>query len=87
MRTRLIPAGVMLTAGAIVSIISIVQDKDVLQSLKTLLAVLIIFYIVGLIARSLVERILTNFKKEEPQEEENMEENLDENPDEETKKE
>lgn len=48
----------MLSAGAVISIISIVQQWDVLYSLELLLGILILFYILGLIAKALVERTL-----------------------------
>ena len=65
MRTRYIPAGVMLLAGAVTCIISIVQKKDIVKSLIILLVVLILFYIIGLIAKYLVEKILKDFKENE----------------------
>lgn len=58
MKTRYIPAVTMLSAGAVVSISSIVKQWDVLYSLKLLLGVLIVFYILGLIAKALVVRTL-----------------------------
>lgn len=48
----------MLSAGAVISIISIVKQWDVLYSLELLLGILILFYILGLIAKALVERTL-----------------------------
>lgn len=65
MRTRYIPAGVMLLAGAVTCIISIAQKKDIVKSLIILLVVLILFYIIGLIAKYLVEKILKDFKEKE----------------------
>lgn len=65
MRTRYIPAGVMLLAGAVTCIISIVQNTDIVKSLITLLAVLILFYIIGLITKYFVEKILKDFNKME----------------------
>lgn len=65
MRTRYIPAGVMLLAGAVTCIISIVQNMDIVKSLITLLAVLILFYIIGLFAKYFVEKILKDFDKME----------------------
>lgn len=51
MKLEFIPKFIMLLAGAIVSIITIVKDMDVTYSLALLLATLVIFYIVGLIAK------------------------------------
>ena len=57
MRNPYIPAFTMLSAGAIVSIFCIIKKVDVLYSLKLLLAMLIVFYIVGLIAKKILGRI------------------------------
>lgn len=67
MRTRYIPAGIMLTAGAVTCIISIVQKQDIVKSLITLLVVLILFYIIGLIAKFFVEKILRDFSEKKTQ--------------------
>lgn len=58
MKTRYIPAVTMLSAGAVISMISIIKQWDVLYSLKLLLGVLIVFYIIGLIAKALIVRTL-----------------------------
>lgn len=58
MKTRYIPAVTMLSAGAVISIASIVKQWDVLYSLKLLLGVLIVFYIIGLIAKAMITRTL-----------------------------
>lgn len=58
MKTRYIPAVTMLSAGAVVSITSIIKQWDVLYSLKLLLGVLIVFYIIGLIAKAMITRTL-----------------------------
>lgn len=65
MRTRYIPAGVMLVAGAVTCIISIVQKQETVVALKTLLVVLILFYIIGLITKILVDKILRDFAEKE----------------------
>lgn len=69
MRTRYIPAGIMLTAGAVTCIISIVKNEDIVKSLITLLVVLILFYVIGLVARFFVEKILKDFGKKDAREE------------------
>ena len=53
MRERYIPPFIMLLAGAIASIYNIVNKTEVLTALKTLLIVLIIFYIIGLIVKAI----------------------------------
>lgn len=68
MRTRYIPAGIMLLAGVITCLISIVQEKETISSLTTLLIVLIVFYILGLLVKFAVEKILVSFKEKEDKE-------------------
>lgn len=58
MKTRYIPAVTMLSAGAVISITSIIKEWDVLESLKLLLGVLILFYILGLIAKAIITKTL-----------------------------
>ena len=48
----------MLLAGAIVCIITIANGTDVTYSLEMLLATLIIFYIIGLIVKKIVVKVL-----------------------------
>lgn len=62
MQTKYIPATVMLLAGAVVSIISIIQEFDILYTLELLLGVLIVFYLIGMIAKKIVEKALENKK-------------------------
>ena len=57
MQNHYIPAVTMLSAGAIVSIFCIIKKVDVLYSLKLLLMMLLVFYIVGLIAKKIIGRI------------------------------
>lgn len=54
MKLRYIPAFITLLAGIITCMISIIRQDEILSSLKTLLLVLIIFYIIGLIARNIL---------------------------------
>ncbi|NLP34607.1 MAG: hypothetical protein GX359_05345 [Clostridiales bacterium] len=75
MRLKYLPAFIMLTAGAIVSIIDIMHKLPLHVALKRLLLVLIIFYIIGLIAKAIIENTL----QDEPQlMQEEDEENSDE---------
>lgn len=60
MQTRYIPAVSMLIAGAVTSIISIIMGFDTLHSLKVLLIVLIVFYIIGLIAKNIIVKVTVN---------------------------
>jgi uncharacterized membrane protein YqjE len=65
-KTEFIPKFIMLFAGAIVCIISIVKHMDTTYSLEVLLAVLIIFYLIGCLARWIIERVMVSnrFMKE-----------------------
>jgi len=63
MRERQLPALIMLLAGAITCIFDIYRKAELLPSLKRLLAVLIIFYILGLIAREIITKTLSSKKK------------------------
>ncbi|SFR95965.1 hypothetical protein [Anaeromicropila populeti] len=84
MNPRFIPAITTLSAGAIVSIVSLVKKFEVLYSLKLLLATLIIFYVIGLIARKIVNYIINNFGEKEsglPSEEDETEDILNEQED------
>ena len=59
MQGRYIPAIIMLVAGLIASIICLVKKMAIIKSLSTILAVLIIFLILGLIARKLIVMTLS----------------------------
>lgn len=58
MRSRYIPAFVMLLAGSVTVISSIVMKFDKSYSIKLLFAVLIVFYIIGIIAMKIIVRVL-----------------------------
>jgi flagellar biosynthesis/type III secretory pathway M-ring protein FliF/YscJ len=59
MRTRYIPSIIMLLAGTITCAFCLIKSYSVNLTLEILLGVLIIFYIIGLIARNLINRIIT----------------------------
>lgn len=63
MRERYIPALIMLIAGAITCILDIYRKADLLPSLKRLLLVLIIFYIIGLLAKEIIMYTLLSMQK------------------------
>ncbi len=63
MRERYIPAIVMLFAGAITSILNIVNKIDPIQGLIRLLIILILFFIVGLIIKTVIVRFIINAPK------------------------
>ena len=58
MKTEIIPKVITLLAGAIVSIVCIINGVDVTRSLEFLLATLIIFYIVGCLVKRLIQNVL-----------------------------
>lgn len=58
MKINFIPKFITLLAGAIVCVISIVNDMDTTYSLEILLATLVIFYIIGSIAKVLIQKVL-----------------------------
>jgi hypothetical protein len=75
------PAAIMLIAGAITSIISIIQKFDVLYGLEVLLGSLVLFYLIGLAAQKIILSVINTDKKKKMEEEalqENEEENLSE---------
>lgn len=74
MKERYIPALIMLVAGAVTSILDIIHQVELLTSLKRLLLVLILFYIIGLIAKSILKRATTPKEKTKDAEEPNSEE-------------
>lgn len=57
MKDRYIPAFITLCAGAIVSIMDIINKVDITSSMKRLLLVLVIFYIIGMIARAIIVKV------------------------------
>ena len=73
MRDRYLPAFTMLLAGAITIVFNIIKKVDINTSLKRLLLILILFYIIGLIARRLLLKI-TKPKNQEQKNEESPDE-------------
>ncbi len=70
MRKKYIPAFITLIAAAITSIINVYNKVDVSTGLRRLLLVIVIFYIVGLIAKAIINKAFSEKpKKEEPEEE------------------
>lgn len=73
MRDRFIPAVIMLIAGMVTSIINILNHVKLNTGLQRLLLVMIIFYIIGLIAKAIIMRA-SNLK---PAQEETVEGEID----------
>ncbi len=57
MKYRYIPAFVMLLAGLVCCVLSVVQHWPVMMSLTVLILVLVVFYIVGQIAAQIVGKV------------------------------
>lgn len=58
MKLEFVPKFITLSAGAVVCIITIVKDMDVTYSLEVLLATLVIFYIIGLLAKKVIQKVM-----------------------------
>lgn len=69
MQERYIAPGIMLVAGAITSVITIINQVEFFESLKRLLIVLILFYIIGKIATKIIIKFTVVEKKSEQSEE------------------
>ena len=65
MKTKSIPAVIMLTAGFVACVIGIVKKIEFFPFIKMLLLALVIFYILGCIVKAVFDR---NFKEEEQEE-------------------
>lgn len=81
MKTKQVPALVMLTAGFLTCVISIVQHMEFGRFLKTLLLVLICFYILGCVAKVILDKNFAPMQedKEETAEEDEQAANQEEN--------
>ena len=78
MKTRHIPAFIMLLAGAISCIASVVRQDSLDQMIKTLIIVLVCFGVFGIIIRKVMDKTINDVfaKKEDetPSESEEVEE-------------
>ena len=79
MKTKHVPALVMLIAGLITIVLDILQNVALTGILKDLLIVLICFFVVGTIARVLLDRTFNPKKTEEQEETEDFQVNPEEN--------
>lgn len=62
--TGLIPAMIMLIAGAITAIMSFMNGVSISKMLTTLLVVLIVFYLIGFCVKKLFEKYLVITKED-----------------------
>lgn len=65
MKTKQVPAIVMLTAGLIVCVISIAQHMEFGEFVTTLFLVLICFYILGCVAKVILDKNFAEGTEEE----------------------
>lgn len=71
MNRKLIPIILMLTAGAVTSIITYIRNFELIEMLWILLGVLILFYIFGLGIKKVLDVFDEQIKEAEEQEKEN----------------
>ena len=76
MKTRFIPALVTLLAAAILSIINIINKVELKIGLRNLLIVIIVFYIVGQIAKVVIHHPIQQTKEETLIEEATLEDTI-----------
>ena len=66
---KLLPAGISLFAGLVVSIVMLVTRTNSLRALILVFSFLLVFYIVGLIFRAVLIKLETKPEKEEKEKE------------------
>lgn len=69
MKLDFIPKFIMLLAGAVVAVMAIIRDLDTTWALELLLGTLIVFYIIGLIAKKIIQMAIEGnmfVKRREP---------------------
>lgn len=65
MKTKTIPAIIMLTAGAIACVAGIIGHISTVEFTKMLLTVLVVFYIFGCIVKMIIDSNFKEMQKEE----------------------
>ena len=73
MKPKYIPALVTLVAGAITAILNILRGADNMYALKSLFFTLVIFFIIGQIAKGVLNSVLVKETEEEELEDEEEE--------------
>ena len=69
MKLDFIPKFIMLLAGAVVAVMAIVRDLETTWALELLLGTLVVFYIIGLIAKKIIQMTIEGnmfIKRREP---------------------
>lgn len=87
MKTKSIPAIIMLTAGCIACIVGITGYMETGRFMKMLFVVLIVFYFFGCIVKMILDKNFQEMKEEPTEGEESTEEESGEKSDEEQQKE
>lgn len=70
MKTKHVPALVMLLAGAVASLLMLIWKVDFFHFTRNLLIILIVFYILGSIIRVILDRNFKDMDEESPEGEE-----------------
>lgn len=70
MKTKTLPAIIMLLAGFVTCIVGIIEQIEIVRFTKILLLVLVIFYVLGLIIKMILDK---NFQEKEKEIEETTE--------------
>lgn len=73
MKTKQVPAIIMLTAGFVTCVISIMQHMEFGRFLKILLLVLICFYILGCVVKVILDKNFAPMQEEEEEQEQTEE--------------
>lgn len=76
MNTKVIPAIVSLTAGLVAVIVTMIRKAELIEILTTLFLVLLSFYILGCIIKSVLDRFVQEDEENENDEEEEELENI-----------
>ncbi|MDE6951156.1 MAG: hypothetical protein K2P64_09605 [Lachnospiraceae bacterium] len=71
-KRKLIPPFVMLTAGAVTSILMVVKGCELNEFLARLLTILIVFYVLGCVLKDILDRIDRQNTPPEPEEEDEV---------------
>lgn len=69
MKLEFIPKVIMLLAGAVVAVVAVIRDLDTTWALELLLGTLIVFYLIGLIAKKIIQVVMEGnmfVKRREP---------------------
>ncbi len=74
METKNIPTIVMLTAGFVISVVMYINQYDLSTTLKMLLLVFFVFYLIGLLVKKALDKFCMPATEEDEEDGENTEE-------------